>query len=161
MFSFSQSNFPFLLEFFPANWIRVGASLKIAYFSIDRIFSRNDSRWKRRGKKMKRDDTPFFPISHLFERVHLFVVSTVAIRSVRHDNNWIHLEKLSRAEERRGGGRREGAFVACIEKIASWNTLRTCNVYWRARNIAIFFSPNILQSFYFLISVKLIVVEFK
>lgn len=100
-----------------------------------------------------------FSISHLFERVHLFVVSTVAIRSVRRDNNWIHLEKLSRAEERRGGGRREGAFVACIEKIASWNTLRTCNVYWRARNIAIFFSPNILQSFYFLISVKLIVIE--
>lgn len=102
-----------------------------------------------------------FP-SPTYSNVCTFLLSTVAIRSVRRDNNWIHLEKLSRAEERRGGGhngRREGAFVACNEKIASWNTFRTCNVYWRARNIAIFFSPNILQSFYFLISVKLIVIE--
>lgn len=43
-------------------------------------------------------ETIFIFPSATYLNVHLFVVDFV-IRSVHHDKNWIHLKKLSRAEE--------------------------------------------------------------
>lgn len=62
---------------------------------------------KETREKMKRDDTPIRPKFEtififpppVYLNIHLFVVDFV-IRSAHRDNNWIHLKKLSRAEEK-------------------------------------------------------------
>lgn len=110
---------------------------------------------------MKRDDTPFFhlplirtcaPFCCRLSRLDLCAVTTTE-------------STLKSCLVRRKGG--EGGIMgeerAPLQRVTRRSRVgihfERSNIYWRARNIAIFFSPNILQSFYFLISVKLIVIE--
>lgn len=101
--------FRFAIEFplsrffssFPANWISENClfqSIEFSHVTIqDERDEGEDEAW-RYADSTKFETIFIFP-PPVYLNVHLFVVDFV-IRSAHRDNNWIHLKKLSRAEEK-------------------------------------------------------------